>query len=803
MTAILALALGIGTNTAIFSIINAALLRPLPFPEADRIVVFMSSVVDDVAAASPAQFNILRAQTAVLQDVSAYRYGKANLTGVDRPEQVQLAEVTTGYFRLFGLSLERGRFFNAGEDRPNGGEVVILSYAFWKRAFAGDPLIIGKIISLAGRPSEVVGVMAKSSRPEAPVTDDPASFRQTIDVWKPFQIDPSSTDTSGYFAVAARLQQGVTLSAANAKLKLATQDFRRRFSGLSRHSVLAVRPMRSVLAAYALPQLSILFVAVGFVLLIACTNVAGLLIARATGRKREIAIRAAVGANRSRIIRQLLTESVTLSLAGGASGLALGIASMRVLLALNSVNIPRIGEYGSNVTLDWRVLLFTVFVSATTGILFGLMPAFDASRADLNDALRESSGRSHSGLRQNKARAALVVTEIAVALILLIGAVQLICSFIAVRFVDPGLNGKDVFTARVSLTGPRFQKTAEVAALVRLSVDRIRALPGVESAASTCCLPLDTTYDHLIGDVIVVGRPLNDRSHGFVNITTVSPGYFDVLKIPLLRGRSFTDRDNRSSAPVVVISQALAHKFWQQNAYSDALKGLLLFPDAPADRWQIIGIVGDIHANGLSAPPPPMVYFPIAQSPEPLTAYIVRSPIAWIVRTHGETGSLSHSIENELRQSSGGLPVTNMRSMNDILARSVSDREFNMLLMSIFGSAALLLAAIGIYGLTAHSVQQRTQEIGIRMALGAESGDVRKMVLLEGMRLVVAGVAIGIVGSLSLIHLVANFLFSVKVPDPTVLIFVPIFLSGVALFAVWLPAQGASRMDPVEALRHE
>jgi putative ABC transport system permease protein len=447
------------------------------------------------------------------------------------------------------------------------------------------------------------------------------------------------------------------------------------------------------------------------------------------------------------------------------------------------------------------VLSFTTFVSLTTGILFGLIPAVQASRADLSDALQASNGHSGTGFRQNKARSLLVVTEVTLALVLLAGAGLLIRTFVALRSVDPGFDPHNVLTMRISLTAPRFQKTSGVADLVWDSVQRISALPGVVATAFTCCLPFE---DRTIGDVIIAGRPLDGRSHGVVNVTTVSPGYFEVFKIPILGGRGFKDSDRNGGAPVVIINEAMARRFWPRNDGSgDPLKGSLVFPDLPTRPWQIVGIAGDVHADGLSRKTPPIVYFSAAQAPEGLNAYLVRSPMAWVVRTRGEPHAGSLVIQKELREASGGLPVASIRSMDEILVRSTAGREFNMLLLSIFGGSALVLAAIGIYGLMAYSVQQRTKEIGIRMALGAKSSDVRNMVLLQGMRLILVGVAIGIPTALSLTRFIASFLFGVKAQDPVVFGSVPIFLSAVAIFAVWLPARRASRMNPIEALRHE
>ncbi|HYL37267.1 MAG TPA: ADOP family duplicated permease, partial [Bryobacteraceae bacterium] len=538
-------------------------------------------------------------------------------------------------------------------------------------------------------------------------------------------------------------------------------------------------------------------------LLIACANVANLLLVRATTRKREIAIRAAVGAGRGRIIRQLLTESVVLSLAGGILGLALGTIGIRALLAVNPGSIPRIGPHAAYVSMDLRVLAFTLAVALITGILFGLIPALQASRADLTATLKESGGRSGSGFRQNKARSILVICEMALALILLIGAALLIRTYVALRSVDPGFDPHNVLTIQMSITGPRFAKTAGVAQLVQDVIPGISALPGVLAASSSCCLPLDGGYGL---PFIIVGRPLNGPSHGGGGWKTVSSGYFAVFKLPILRGRDFTDGDDRAAAPVVIINQAFARRFWPNG---DPLNDRLLIgkgvgPEFEEPARQIIGVVGDSHDNGLNRNPPSIMYVPSAQIPDGVTALnSAISPISWMVRTRVKPYSLSAAMQNELRQASGGLPVGRIRTMDEIVAQSTRRQDFNMLLLTVFAGAALLLAAIGIYGLMAYSVEQRTQEIGIRMALGAETGDVRGMVVFQGMALVLAGVAIGIAAAFGLTRLIASFLFGVKASDPVVFVAVPVLLSAVALLAVWFPARRATRVDPLDALRYE
>ncbi len=803
ITAVVALALGIGASTAIFSVVNAVLLRPMPYPEPERLVLFMTTPGWGTVA-SPAKFNAWREQTRVFQDISAFRFGVFNLTGGSYPEQIRSGQVSADFFRLFGVPLVRGRTFSKEEDLPRGGRVAMLSHGLWRRRFGGDLTAIGKTISLSGEPYQVIGILGPGV--DSQRFSDGWQQEYLPDVWVPFQIDPASREDNAYFTVAGRLKPGVTLGMAKAELQLLAEQFRRKFPGdltMGPNNGFSVEPMQDLMGHDVREQLQLLAIAVAFVLLIACANVANLLLIRGTGRKREIAIRAALGAGRGRIIRQLLTESVALSIVGGVLGLIAGMVGIRALLAMSRGDIPRIGEHGSAVSADWRVLSFTVLASLATGILFGALPALQASRADLSTALKESSARSGAGVHQSKARSLLVVSEMTLAVVLLVGAGLLIHTLIALRAVHPGLDARNVLTMQMSLTGPRFQKASGVAELVRDSLQRIRALPGVITAAYTCCVPLGGPAPY--GSVVIVGRPRSDASHEWVRIATITPGYFDTLKIPLLRGRTFTDRDDVGAAPVAVISDAMAQRFWRRgNTPGDPLRDLLTFEDIPGlPPRQIVGIVGDVHDEGLIVDPPPTVYFSVPQTPEDLNTYIQRSPVAWVIRASSKPHLLSSAIQRELIQASGGLPVADVRSMEEIMAQSTVRQNFLMLLLSVFAFAALLLAAIGIYGLIAYSVQQRSQEIGIRLALGAESIDVRNMVVLQGMRLALAGVAIGLAAAFGVTRLIASFLFGTKTTDPAVFLTVPLLLGAVALFAVWLPARRASRIDPVEALRYE
>ena len=792
------LALGIGMNTAIFSVVNTVFLKPVPAPEPDRLVEFMNTNrAFSGPIAAEIEFNFWREQTGVFQEVSGYFLSPLDLTGIDQPQRAGAIFVTKDYFHLFGLPIAQGRGFTDEEERPVGshlfekGHVVVLSDAFWKRAFGGDPKMVGKVISLSGDPYQVVGIMAAGVQTETP---------EAPDVWVPLLISPNSDKQVHYFQAVGRLKPGVSLDIANAQLQLMTEEFRRKFPNnisSARRDAYSVQRMRDVLVRDVRLSLLILASAVGVVLLIACANVANLLLVKAAGRRREIAMRVALGAARGRIIRQLLTESVLLSMAGAAFGLGLGVVGIHALLALNPVNLPRTGVHGSNLAMDWRVFAFTMLAGLATGLLFGLIPALQVSRTDLNSNLKEGGGREGSGFRQNRTRSLLVISEISLALVLLIGAALLIRTLIALRSVNPGFDPRNVVTTRTTLD-PRITRAASANQVVQNAFARLSALPGVESAGLTGLLPLDGTLSRL--PIIIVGRPLNGPSHGTTNYGEVSPGYFNTLKIPLLRGRFFTDDDRLGSPQVAIINRAMARQFWPNgdplNSQIVIAKGLVGLEEPPR---QIVGIVGDVHDDALNLNIAPVVFVPAAQRPESRT---VGSSVAWIIRVHAESPSLNSAIQNELREATG-LPVPPLRSMEEIVAKSTARQNLNMLLINIFGGSALLLAAIGIYSLMAYSVQQRTQEIGIRMALGAQPGTLRRMVLVQGMRLALIGVVIGIGAALGLTRLLASLLFGVQPRDPLVFTLVPILLIGVALLACYLPARRATRINPMEALRWE
>jgi putative ABC transport system permease protein len=798
VVALLVIAVGIGVNTAVFSVIDAVLLKPLTYPDPQSLVQIVTTTNrGPFPVASIPEFALWQQQTGIFQQIAAYDFGAAgvNLTGGDHPEQVQAVHVTRDYFALFGAPVVVGRTFTPAEDSPNGGHVAVLSYGLWKRRYGGDPGIVGAAIQLDGQPYLVVGVIGRNF-----VTDTP------VDLWIPNQFDLNSQEMVHNFDVVARLKPGVTLSQANAQLLLVADRFRRVFgrNSLPPGGGFGAVSLQEFMVGDTRSPLLILLGAVGFVLLIACADVANLLLARASVRRRELATRAALGAGRGQIIRQLLVESLVLALGGGCLGLVLGFFGVRVLLDINPGNIPRISQAGSTIALDPNILFFTLGVAVFTGILFGLLPAVSASRQDLAAALNESSSRSGMSFRQGKIRSLLVVSEVALALVLMIGAALLIRTFHKLGEVDPGFTTHNVLTMSMSISGNRFQTTAPVAELVRDGQQRLMSIPGVLDAGASNCLPLLQPFGMGFD---ILGRPKGSGPFtGGAGFYSISSGYFSSLGIPLIRGRIFTQRDDASAPGVVVINQEMARLYWPKgDPLRDRIQiGAGAGPAFAEGPRQIVGIVGDTRDFGLNREPPAMMYIPLAQMPDGETALNSHvAPLWWIVRTRANPYSVVAPVETALRQASGGLAVAHIRTMDEVEARNIARQRFNMVLLTIFGLSGLLMAAIGVYGVMSYTVQQRTQELGVRMALGAQAANLRNMVIGQGMTLALLGVVVGLGGAFWLTRLLAGFLFGVKAWDPLAFLLTPPLLCAVALLAVWIPARRATRVDPMTALRQE
>ncbi len=800
-TAVAALTLGIAVNIAIFSVVNAVLLKPVPFPEPDTLVqlVNANNGVAGGGASSPAKYMHWRAQTDVLEHVAAGRNISMNYGQGDLVQSIPVAQTSAEYYGAFRPQLVMGRWFTAEEDLPNAGYTAVISHNFWTQRLASDPDVLGKSITLSGNPYTVVGVVDRGF--------DVRDFSEPPEAWVPFKLDPNTTDQGHFFQTVGRLKPGVSLEQAQAQLMASAAAYRERYTvaALPENAGFSTITLQESLVRQARPTLLVALGAVGFVLLIACANVANLLLVRATGRRRELAVRVALGAGRWRIMQQLLTESLMLSFGGGALGLLAGYAGMRWLLTVNTAGLPRLGQAGSLLGMDWRVVVFTVVLSIVTGIVFGLIPALVASRADLNAIIKDSSSRSGSSFRQNKTRSVLVLVEVSLAVVLLVGAALLIRTSLALSTVDPGYTTDNVLVMRTSLAGPQYQTSGATDQIARLTTERIRAIPGVAAASMTCCVPLQGGYGL---PFTIIGRTNEGPFTGGGAIHVAVPGYFDTFEIPVIRGRAFNETDSGAGPPVVIINEALAKQYWPDgDPLADQLwvtGGVPIIKELAGEPVrQIIGIVGDVRAGSIAQEPGPMMYLPFAQMPDAMTGFLnAAGPMGWVVRTTIEPGTVSGQIQEVIRETTGA-PVTNVQNMDDIVSVNTSRQRLNMLLMTIFAGSALVLAAIGIYGLMAYSVQHRTQEIGIRMALGAQADRVRWSIVGQGMTLVGVGIVIGVVAAFFLATFLAAVLYGVQARDVMVFAGVPAVLAATAFGAVWIAARRASRIHPLEALRYE
>jgi len=798
--AVLTLGLGIGANTAIFSVVNTVLLRPLPVREPDRLVRVCRQFPDGAGCATSVPKFMAWRRAAAFEAIAAYDFigPGMNISGMDRPEQVRGIHVSADFFKVFGATPATGRTFSADEERPGGPRVAILTHGLWTARFGSDSQFVGRAIVINGDLHVVVGIMPADFQTDAPA-----------DLLLPLQLDQTSTNHAHMLSVAARLSPNVTIDAAHAELQVIGDQFRRdnpRWMGDNEQ--IAVRPMQDFLVEGVRPALLILLGAVGLVLLIACANVASLLLARAAGRQREMAIRAAIGAGRGTLVRQLLIESLLVAALGAAVGLLVGVWGVRALLALSPGDLPRASELVHVPLLaalfDWRLLGFTVAVSLATGLLFGLAPALHLARTDLGVHLKEG-GRGTSGARATRTRGALVVAEIALAVVLLVGATLLIRTFISLRHVNPGFDARNVLTMQTSLAGSKYASTSGVARLTREVTRRIDAIPGVIASASAISLPTEQGPDM---PFTVEGRPLRGDSmyHGDELYRTVSQGYFTALSIPVVRGRPFDERDAGGAAQVVIINAAMAKRYWPDtDPIGQRINiGRGLGPEFEDASREIVGIVGDVRENGLNQPVAGIMYVPAGQVPDTLTR-LGNSliPTAWLIRASGHPSALASQIQNEFLAVDSLLPVSRVRTMEQVMAESIAQQNFNMLLLTIFGAIAVVLAAIGIYGLMSYSVEQSTQDIGVRLALGADRQAILSLVMFRGMRLAGIGLAVGAAAAGGAVGLLANMLFGVRPLDPATFGVVITGLGAIALLACYLPARRAMAIDPIVALRQE
>jgi putative ABC transport system permease protein len=777
--AVLTLALGIGANTAIFSVVNAVLIRPLPYKNPDQLIAVYEkrpALGRERGFVSPPDFIDWRAQNTVFENIAAYTSWTANRTDGDEPERIVGTLASAELFPTLGISASLGRTFSTDEDRPNANRVVVLSHRLWQRRFASDASIIGKPVMLNGNSHVVIGVMPRSF--EFP-------DKQT-ELWAPLALDPADTGNRGLHSlnVVARLNDGVALPAARAEMAMISDRLAQQHAVNTGHSA-NLFPLYAEVVGPVRPALIVLFSAVGVVLLIACVNVANLLLVRGAGRQKEIAIRSALGASRSRIVSQLLAESILLATLGGALGLLLAVWGTDLLIAISPADTPRLNE----IKADRSVLGFTILASLLPGIVFGLLPALRLSRPDIMHGLKEGGRTGMSDASSSRVRNSLVVSEVALALVLLVGAGLLLKSFVRLREINPGLNPTGVLTAQVWLPRAKYREPQQQAAFTKEILQKLQALPGVKSAGAVADLPLSgpgaSRYFAIEGAPPT--RPGEGRNASF-NLAT--PDYFQTLGIPLIRGRNLDARDIQGAPEVAVINEAMARRFFPDE---EALGKRIRIAEQP---WRtIVGVIGSVRRSGLETEAMPEMYYPLLQEPLPF--------MALLVKTTRDPRTLTADLRNAVRAVDRDQPVFEVKTMDDVVKGSMSSRRLTMVLLASFATMAIVLAAIGIYGVISYLVTQRTHEIGVRMALGAQRGDVLRLILGHGMVLAAVGIALGVMLSLGLTRLLSGFLFGVSSTDPWIFLAVSILLAAVALLAGYIPGRRATKVDPMVALRAE
>jgi putative ABC transport system permease protein len=785
IVAVIALALGIGANTAIFSVVNTVLLKPLPYKDPERLVlVWEENSKQGYPTDTPTAANFIdwRNQNQVFEEMAAFTPTSLNLTGSGEPERLIGRRVSASLFPLLGVEPQLGRVFTAEEDQPNSERVVLLSYRLWQRRFGGDAGVVGKTLTLDGRSYTVVGVMP--SRFQFPTVYD--------DVWVPIAFSaPEAADRGSHFLeVLARLKPGVTLTQAQADMSTIATRLQQQYPETNTGLGAVITQLHEHLVGDIKPALLILLGAVGMVLLIACANVANLLLARAAVRQKEIAVRVALGARRERLIRQFLTESVLLSTFGGLVGLAIAYGGLAILTSFIPDNISQ----GRTVSIDYKVLGFTLLVSVATGLIFGFAPAIQSVRFNQNETLKEGGRDAATGSSGKRLRGLLVVAEVAISLVLLIGAGLLINSFLRVRNIDPGFRTENLLTMKIVLPPTKYATLESKSAFYTDLINRVQSLPGVRSAAVITNLPL-YAQGNSIG-VGIEGKPAPPPGQELIVITRIiSPRYFDTMSIPLLKGRQLTDQDTDKTPNVIVISETMARRFWPGEEAVG--KRVSLGPiNKPEDWFNVIGVVKDVRQYGLTAELEPQMYLTYRQ-----TDFF--EPRDLVVKTDVDPVSLSSAVRKTVWEIDKDQPVSNIRTMEEILGDSIARERFSMLLLAIFASVALVLAAVGIYGVMSYSVAQRTHEIGIRMALGAQTSAVLRLAVGYGFKLVIAGIAIGLIAALALTRVMSTLLFGVTATDPMTFTLISLLLIAVAAVASYIPARRATRVNPIIALRYE
>ncbi|HEX8144511.1 MAG TPA: ABC transporter permease [Pyrinomonadaceae bacterium] len=791
LVAVLTLALGIGANAAIFTVVNAVLLRPLPYQQPEQLVRIGGSNLQKgttLGTFSPQDFYDWRARNTVFESMAAYDGWSPSLTGTGEPERLAAGRVSASFFDVLRARPALGRSFLPSEEERGNHLVAVLSYGLWQRRFGANPKIVGQTIMLNGFGYTVVGVMARDFEP--PRFSD-IDFERP-ELWAPFAPDLSQWSRSGRAVDAgiARLKPGVSTEQAQAEMTAIGLQLQQQYPDSNANSGVSIASLQDQLVRSIRPALFVFLAAVGFVLLIACANVANLLLARAATRQREIAIRTALGAGRWRIMRQLLTESLLLAIMGGVLGLLLALWATDFLVALGSDSIPHLGRIG----LDARVLSFTMALTVLTGIIFGLVPALQASKPDLNETLKDGGRSATGGASRQRMRSFLVVSEIAISLLLLVGAGLLIKSFLRLQQVNPGFDPHNVLAMYVFLPGAKYPDDAKQVAFFDQVEQRAAALPGVEAVGMVSNLPISGNYDRV--SFYVEGQPVPSPADvPDIERYYVNGGYFRAMSIPLLAGRAFGTQD-RAGAPLsVIIGETTARRFWPNE--SPLGKRINTGnPESPDNPWRtVVGVVGDVRHYALDIAPAPQLYLPYTQSPSQQMTLVVRS-------TNNPESQIA-AVRNAVWAVDRDQPVYNIKTMEGVVSESVAQRRFTMLLLGIFSALALLLAVIGLYGVMTYMVTQRTHEIGVRMALGAQGRDVLKLIVGHAMTLVVIGVCLGLAAAFAMTRVIGSFLYGVSATDPWTFAGVPLLLGAVALAASYIPARRATKVDPMVALRYE
>jgi predicted permease len=778
--AIITLALGIGANTAIFSVVNAVVLRPLPYTDSDRLVQWSWQFEQEsISAVTALEFEFWKEHSNSFDAAFGYSGINSgfNLAGGAESERVRGLQVSEDFFRVLGINPSIGRGFLPEEDRPKGPLAVVISDGLWRSYFGGDPNVIGKQAQVNGQSHTVVGILPPGFQ-----------FELSIDVLLPLRLAVDVRDNGQNTGVIARLKPGIMREQAQAEMQQLLPAFLQAYPNHAKSSDrgIGLTSYQQTVVGDVGQALWLLFGAVGFVLLIACANVANLLLARATARKGEMAIRIALGAGRGRLIRQWLTESWVLALAGSIAGLLIALWSLPALLALMPQELPRHQE----IKLDYQAVMFAIGVSLVTSLLFGIVPALRATRMSVSETIKASSGRNRAGRLDSRMRGLLIVSEVALSLVLLVGAGLLVKSFIKLRSVELGFDPQHLTATQISLTSDKYRTTAQVWNFEQQVLERVASMPGVITAATASNVPLERG---LRMGIAVDGRAI-DRS---VQIRAISPQYFQTLGMSLKGGREFTDSDMQASPLVVVVNETLARSYFPDR---DAMGSQLTSQGKPR---QIIGVVNDIKEMGLDQPVEPTVYVPIPQISDGLMVAMNRwFMTAWMIRTSGPI-DLTTALRNAVRDIDPKMPIANVRPMTQVINATTSSQQFILLLMSIFAGLALALTAVGLYGVLSYAVTQRTSEIGVRMALGAQPVDVLKMIISKGMTLVFTGVALGLATAFALTRLMASWLFDVSATDPMMFAGIALLLTCVAMLACYIPARRATKIDPMVALRYE